>query len=95
MFLKNLLSIGSLFRDGRTSAGRIVRTLHNAGTFNCGRNDEKRRARAIGKKHREAYVGIRNMRALRAPKRNSPPEVEMLANRRLRQIRGTLTVNGK
>lgn len=74
--------------------GRAVRMLASNGTFNDGRNEEKRKARAEARNeraiqvavHQQSEIGVRH-----APKcRLSVLEMNMIANRRVRQTRGGL-----
>jgi hypothetical protein len=69
--------------------GRTVRMLASDGTFNAGRNEEKREARADEAAFRAAVVA--GNRGKRSPKRRiSSRMIEMLSDRRLRQTRGGL-----
>lgn len=69
------------------SHGRAVRLLSRDGTFNDGRNQEKREARAQEKRMRAAQVATRTYR----PKNHlGPLMVKMLSDRRLRQRNGGL-----
>ena len=74
--------------------GRAIRMLASNGTFNDGRNEEKRKACADARKERAIQVAVHQQSEIgvrRAPKcRLSVLEMNMLANRRLRQTRGGL-----
>lgn len=64
------------------------RTVHSGGTFNAGRNAEKRAARAEAKVERAIQVRIYRESEIgprRAPKNNCAAMIDMLSNRRLRQ----------
>jgi hypothetical protein len=79
-----LPSIGT----GNTARARPGRVVHSSGTFNAGRNAEKRKARAENRAMRkhlvDAYLAG-NLPVRPAKRKYSPKLIEMLANRRLRQ----------
>lgn len=74
--------------------GRARRLVHSDGTFNDGRNQDKREARAQWRAARAEQVEAYRLSELprqRAPKNNlSPLLIDLLANRRLRQRNGGL-----
>lgn len=70
-------------------ASSYIRVVHSGGTFNDGRNAEKRAARAAAKAERAIQVRIYRESEIgprRAPKNNCAAMIEMLSDRRLRQV---------
>jgi hypothetical protein len=72
--------------------GRAVRMLASNGTFNVGRNAEKREAREHQATSRRRAVTeyMLGYKKFRPAKTNSSRVVKMLSDRRLRQTRGGL-----
>jgi hypothetical protein len=71
--------------------GRLVRFVHHGSTYSVGRNIEKRKARADAKRERAIQVDAYQRSEVFATPRHAPKcrlsalEMDMLADRRLRQ----------
>lgn len=75
------------FGTGNTARARPGRVVHRGGTFNVGRNAEKRAARAADVvSRRRAITEVRlGLRGVKPAKGNGRLTIKMLSDRRLRQ----------